>query len=123
MTAPDSAQLPSLAGAAVDRAAAERTTADLLETTRADAATRVLVVAGDAAPLAAPDALQWSAAAAVPDGGAWAFLGRDADGAALLTAVFAASDDQLFAAPAGWAGLRAVGGALSAHDAEPSSRR
>ena len=44
MTARDSTRLPPLAGFGIDRAAAERATPDLLETARADAATRVLVV-------------------------------------------------------------------------------
>jgi len=117
MTAPDSTQLPPLAGFAVDRAAAERVVPDLVATARADAATRVLVIAGDAAPLARPGELAWSAPAEVPDGAQWAFLGRDSDGSALLAAVFGPGDGELFAAPAGWAGLRAVGGSLSAHDA------
>ena len=55
----------------------------------------------------------------VPDGGAWAFLGRGrpTGAAALLAAVFESSDEQLFAAPAGWAGLRSVGGSLAPLDA------
>ena len=36
----------------------------------------------------APDELHWTSPADVPDGGTWAFLGRDGDGAALLAAVF-----------------------------------
>ncbi|MDY0909316.1 NAD(+) diphosphatase [Microbacterium sp. CFBP9034] len=117
MTAPDSTRLPPLAGAAVDRAADERATPDLIATSRADASTRVLVLAGDSAPLAAPARLQWTPAAAVPEGGEWAFLGRDDAGAALLAAVFEAADHELFPAPSGWAGLRAVGGALDDVDA------
>ncbi|GAA1959038.1 NAD(+) diphosphatase [Microbacterium deminutum] len=118
MTAPDSTKLPPLAGAAIDRAAAERATADLIETARADAATRVLAIAGDAAPLAGAGALLWSPARGIPDGGQWAFLGRGDEGGALLAAVFPPADEPLFAAPAGWAGLRMVGGALSAPDAD-----
>ena len=117
MTAPDSTRLPPLAGAAVDRAADERTTPGLLDAVRTDVAARVLVLAGDAAPLETPDELRWVTPEAVPDGAEWAFLGRGDDGAPLLTAVFAASDDEVFAAPAGWAGLRAVGGALRSADA------
>src|SRR4051812_17172352 len=100
MTAPDSTRLPPLAGAALDRAAEERSTDGLLESSRADAATRVLVIAGDAAPLASEDALQWMPVSAVPAGGEWAFLGRDEAGAALLTAVFPPADEQLVPAPA-----------------------
>ena len=117
MTAPDSTSIPPLARPGFDRAAAERLTPDLIEVSQADAATRVLVLVGDAAPLAAPDALLWRAAADVPAGGEWAFLGRGDDGGALLAAVFAAQEEELFSAPAGWAGLRAVGAALPAADA------
>ena len=54
MTASDSTRLPPLAAAAVDRAPDERATPGLIETARADAATRVLVLSGDAAPLDGP---------------------------------------------------------------------
>lgn len=117
MTAPDRTPLPPLAGAAVDRAAEERATADLLEHTRADAATRVLVLSGDRAPLSSSSELSWVSPADVPEGAEWAFLGRDGDGRALLTAVFEAAEDEPFAAPSGWAGLRTVGGGLGEHDA------
>ena len=53
----------------------------------------------------------------MPDGAEWAFLGRAPDGVALLAAVFAAREDELFAAPAGWAGLRTAGAVISADDA------
>lgn len=117
MTAPDSPSPPSLARIAFDRAAGERLDPGVVETAKRDAATRVLVIAGDAAPLATPDELRWAAPRDVPAGAQWALLGRDADGVALLTAVFPSQDDELFAAPSGWAGLRSVGGALAAHDA------
>jgi NAD+ diphosphatase len=117
MTVSDRPQQPPLARSGVDRAAEERTVAGLLETARADAASRVLVLNGDAAPLAAPDALHWASPTDVPDGAHWAFLGRSRDGAAVLAAVFARSEDELFVAPGGWAALRAVGGALTATDA------
>ena len=117
MTAPDRAQLPPLTGFSIDRSAAERLTPDLIETARADAASRVLVIAGDAAPMAARGELQWTPVGDVPEGGVWAFLGRDGGGRALLTAVFEASERELFAAPRGWAGLRQVGGTLSPDDA------
>lgn len=113
MTAPESEQ-----ATIVDRAADERATPGIVDDARADASTRVLVVAGDAAPMAAADALQWVAPADVPDGAEWALLGRAHDGGALLTAVFAAPDEPLFAAPAGWSGLRAVGGALAPDEAD-----
>lgn len=117
MTAPDSPRLPPLAGSGVDRAAGERVIPGLLDAARADAATRVLVIAGDTAPLAAPEELHWTAPREVPDGAEWAFLGRAADGAPLLTAVLPASDAELFVAPGGWSGLRAVGGVLAPGDA------
>jgi NAD+ diphosphatase len=117
MTAPDSTRLPAITAPAVDRAAVDRTVPGLLDDARADAASRVLVIAGDTAPLASPEELRWLSPAAVPEGAEWAFLGRADDGAPLLAAVFAASEDELFAAPGGWAGLRAVGGALDGADA------
>ncbi|WP_019179808.1 NAD(+) diphosphatase [Microbacterium yannicii] len=117
MTAPDSPSVPLPARAEWDRAAAERADPDVLESARADTATRVLVVSADQAPLATPTSLSWMAPADVPDGAEWALLGRRPDGAAVLAAVFPASEDPLFAAPAGWAGLRTIGGALSAEDA------
>lgn len=117
MTAPESTSLPPLARSGLDRVAEERLTPGLLDDLRADAATRVLVIAGDTAPLAAPDALQWIAPSDVPAGAEWALLGRDADGTALLAAVLPAHDDELFAAASGWAALRAVGGLLSPRDA------
>jgi NAD+ diphosphatase len=117
MTAPDSTSLNPLANPGLDRAADERLTPDLLESAKRDAGSRVLVVVGDSAPLAAADALLWLTPSDVPGGGEWAFLGRGGDGAALLGAVFASQDDELFVAPAGWAGLRTVGALLSARDA------
>lgn len=117
MTAPDSTRLPSLARAALDRAAEERSTDGLIEAARADAATRVLVLSDDAAPLAAPTELAWVSPSEVPEGAVWAFLGRHPDGAAALTAVFPAQESEPFAAPVGWAGLRSVGGVLSDRDA------
>ncbi|WP_106814304.1 NAD(+) diphosphatase [Microbacterium timonense] len=116
MTAPDSTSHPQPSRSGLDRAAEERLTPGLIDAARSDAATRVLVIAGDAAPLAAPDALLWRSPDDVPDGGQWAFLGRDEDRSALLAAVFPAQETDLFEAPAGWAGLRRVGGTLSVHD-------
>ena len=113
MTARDSTQLPPLAGFGIDRAAAQRATPDLLETARADAATRVLVIAGDAAPLAESGELLWASPDDVPDGAMWAFLGRGSDDAPLLAAAFAPSDEEPFPAPAGWAGLTEVRSSFS----------
>ena len=117
MTASDRPQQPPLARSGVNRAAEERAVAGLLEIARADTGSRALVLNGDAAPLVAPDALHWVSPADVPDGAHWAFLGRSEDGAALLAAVFARTEDELFDAPGGWAALRAVGGGLAATDA------
>jgi NAD+ diphosphatase len=121
MTAPDSAPRettpPPLARAGLDRSAQERSTPGLLEAARADAATRVLVVNGDAAPLAAPDQLHWVAPDVAPADAEWAFLGRDDSGAAVLAAALPRAEIEPFPAPGGWAALRAVGGSLSARDA------
>ena len=118
MTAPDSIRQMPLERAGADRSAEERATPDLIERARQDAATQVLVIADDRAPLAAPGRLAWLSPADVPDGAEWAFLGRDGDGAALLTAVFGSRDDELVDAPAGWAGLRRIGGDLPDPDAD-----
>ncbi|NLP85831.1 NAD(+) diphosphatase [Microbacterium sp. CFH 90308] len=117
MTAPHSASLPPLARAELDRAAEERMSPGLVEAARSDPSTRVLVIESDRAPLAGPDTLLLVGTDEVPDAAYWAFLGRDANGAAVLAAVFPGADERLFAAPAGWAGLRTVGGSLSARDA------
>lgn len=117
MTAADSARLPVPAGAAVDRRAEERSVPGLLDAARSDPATRVLAIAGDRAPLAAEAALHWVAPDAAPAEAEWAFLGRDESGHALLTTVTEGGDADPFDAPAGWAGLRAVGGALDDTDA------
>lgn len=115
MTAHQTSSQP-LAG--FDRAALERPIEGLVEVARADGATRVLAVAGDAAPLACSDRVLWIAPDAVPADAAWAFLGRDPDGAAVLLAAFASRESPLFAAPAGWAGLRTVGGDLESAEAD-----
>lgn len=116
MTALDSTAEPPLARTGFDRAAEERATPGLIDAARGDAATRVLVVHGDAAPLAEPGRLAWTTAADVPEGAEWALLGRDDAGALLLTAVFPSGEDEPMPAPAGWAGLRTVGGTLDAFD-------
>ncbi|WP_194398040.1 NAD(+) diphosphatase [Microbacterium atlanticum] len=116
MTAPESTSPPPLALSALDRSGEERLVPGLLDDLRTDAATRVLVIAGDLAPLSAPDALRWVAPSDVPAGAEWGFLGRGPDGTALLAAAFAAQDEELFPAPSGWGALRAVGGLLSAGD-------
>ena len=117
MTAPDSISVPPPGPGEWNRAAEDRADPDVLERARADSATRVLVVSADQAPLSTPEALLWVTPADVPGDAEWALLGRDPDGAAVLAAVFPTSEDPLFPAPAGWAGLRVIGGALSAREA------
>lgn len=116
MTATASTGEPPLARVGFDRAAEERAVPGLLEAARRDAATRVLVIHGDAAPLADAGVLAWSTSADVPDGAEWALLGRDETGTLLLAAIFPSSEDAPVPAPAGWAGLRSVGGSLGASD-------
>lgn len=117
MTAPDSPKPLASPRADIDRAAEERTVEGLLETLRADASSRVLVVQGDAAPLSDEAALHFVAPAEVAADAEWAFLGRAPDGAAILAAVFPRDAAEPFAAPAGWGALRTIGGELSAFDA------
>lgn len=99
---------------ALDRAADERADPALLQNARDEPATRVLVLRGDQAPLAAEGRLLWVTPSLVPEGAEWAFLGRDAAGRALLSAVLPADGPEPFTADAGWAGLRVVGAELSA---------
>jgi len=107
-----------LARAGFDRAADERATEGLLGSARADPATRVLALHGDAAPLAEPGRLHYVAPGEAADAAEWAFLGRDGSGAAVLTAVYdGAGDPPRVPAPAGWGSLRAIGGTLDAYDA------
>ncbi|BDV30985.1 NAD(+) diphosphatase [Microbacterium terricola] len=109
---PASADRPIQIG--LDRAADERATPGLLDTLRLDAASRVLVIVGDRAPVSG-EGLRWVEPAQAPADAQWAFLGRAADGEALLAAVVAATDDVTF--PGEWASLRAIGGTLTAADA------
>lgn len=102
----------------IDRAGAERSIPNLLENARSDASTRVLVVHGDAAPLASANALHFVRPGDVVDAAEWAFLGRTSDGTAVLAAFLAADAEVPFGAPAGWGSLRVVGGELGEADAE-----
>ncbi|WP_345803077.1 NAD(+) diphosphatase [Microbacterium sp. AZCO] len=116
MTTPEGFR-SGLAGPGIDRAADERSIEGLVEGLRADASTRVLVIHGDAAPLAATaesghSALHFAAPSDVPDDAVWAFLGRDASGRPVLVAALSQDAEQPFAAPGGWAGLRVIGGEL-----------
>ena len=130
---------PALAGPGLDRSADERSEEGLLDRLRADAATRVLVVRGDAVPLAADSdadqdggssgwgdtgrpaqhpSLQLVSPGEVPDSGEWAFLGRDTEGVPLLSATFAHDSSVSVAAPGGWGSLRTIGGALASSEAD-----
>lgn len=109
--------LPPMAAAGIDRAAAERADPALLDRLRALSSSRVLVIAGDRAPLAAPGVLLHVAPGDAPRDAVWAVLGRDDEGAGVLLAAVAGTEGPPFAAPAGWGGLREVGGDLDAADA------
>lgn len=107
----------------IDRAGHERADPGLLARVRAEASTRVLIVVGDRAPLASPDALLLVAPADVPADAAaeaeWAFLGRDRAGAALVVAALPAADSHpALDAAVEWAGLRVAGGALAPDETE-----
>jgi len=115
MTAPATPPASDPSDLIVDRRAEERTVTGLLDDLRGDPATRVLVVHGDAAPLTADGRLELLAVDAVPVDAEWAFLGRAADGSAVLLAAFGAS------APApvsgSWGALRTIAGSLPAGEA------
>lgn len=119
MTAHPEPPAPPLSRATIYRAAEERASDGLLEAARADAATRVLVVRGDAAPLLAGEApgLRFVSPAEIVADAEWAFLGRDDEGAALLVAALPEDADDPLEAPDGWGRLRAVGGSLDATSA------
>ncbi|MBO3662332.1 NAD(+) diphosphatase [Microbacterium stercoris] len=109
----------AVAPAAVDRSAAERDEPGLLDAVLSDPGTRVMVVHGALAAHAAGDEprLQSFAPADVPAGAEWGFLGRAADGAAVVVAAF----DPATPAPLdahGWAGPREIGAALDEHAAD-----
>lgn len=116
MTAPDTPRLAPLGHRGVDRSASDRSDPGLLAAARQDATTRVLVVSGDRAPLGSEDRLCWVSPAEAPHDGEWAFLGRDVAGAVLLLCALSADAGDVFAAPAGWASLRASGGVLVPED-------
>lgn len=101
-----------------NRRAAERSIPDLVDRVRAEPSARVVVIADDTAPLAAPDALDLVTVDRVPGDARWAFLGRDDDGAALLVAALPDSAPAPFAAPAGWSSLRGVAGGLDPAQAD-----
>ncbi|MFT3799503.1 NAD(+) diphosphatase [Microbacterium sp.] len=118
MSPSDAPQPPALARAGIDRAAHERTDPDLLARLRADPATRVVAVHGDRARLSPDGGLRTTPVAQAHADAQWAFLGRDAEGAALLVAAAPAdAEPPADAADGRWVSLRAAGGALTGTDA------
>ncbi|HWT34019.1 MAG TPA: hypothetical protein VN107_09650, partial [Microbacterium sp.] len=88
MTAQDA--LRALSANGFDRAGEERTRPGLLAELMADSSTRILVIHRDGAPLAG-ERLHLHGAAELPDAGSepeLAFLGRSADRAAVVAAVY-----------------------------------
>ncbi|MDT0179976.1 NAD(+) diphosphatase [Microbacterium sp. ARD31] len=102
---------------ALARAAAERLETGLLERLRADPATRVLALHGDASALTSAGRIDWMPPDRVPGDVLWAFLGRAATGEALLAAVYPEADAEPFAPAGGWGALRTVAADLDAADA------
>lgn len=116
MTAYSQAEAAARTRGGFDRCAGERAHVGLLDELRADEATRVLVVRGDAAELTGGDAptLRFVRVADAPDDALWAFLGRTEDGRAVLLARTGGSG-----LPEGrWVSLRATAGALSPADTD-----
>jgi len=108
---------PPLARGAVDRAALERDEPGLLERLHADPRTRVVPVHGDRVLRTDDGRLQAVPVADIPASALTAFLGRTADGTALLLATDPSGD----ALPAGqdsqWSPLRVAGADLAPDDA------
>ena len=116
MTAQHRAATEGPAPVRFDRSADERSRLGLVEELRGDAATRVLVVRGDAVQITdgpVPD-LRLVRVAEAPEGAAWAFLGRTCEGAPLLLARTGGRD----LPEPGWASLRTVAGDLGAVDGD-----
>ena len=130
---------PPLARAGIDRAAAERDAPHLVDELRQQAATRVVAVHGDRGLVAAGGTrLHLVAPGAVAPDAEWAFLGRAADGTAVLLAATATDAPAPVSAAAGddaagdeppavggapgvgapqWLPLRGIGGELDPVDA------
>jgi len=106
--------------AAVDRAAAERDEPGLIDRARADGRTRVIVVHGALAVRDESDdpRIRSFAPDEVPAGAEWGFVGRAADGAAVLVAAFAADAPAPLESAGGWAGPREIGAALDPASAD-----
>lgn len=99
-----------------DRSADERRVDGLLDAARTASGTRVLAVRADAAPVRG-ETLVSLPVSALGDVQEWAFLGRGADGEAVLLAVV--PDDAAPGLPmdASWSRLREIGGDLAESDA------
>lgn len=106
---------PMLARRGIPRAAEERADPDLIRRAREDAATRVLLLHEDAAPLRTADAVRFLEPSEVPDEALWALLGRDERGP-VLAAVLGDGAPRPFEGE--WGVLRAVGAQLPAAEAE-----
>lgn len=99
------------------RADDERIGEGLLDAALAAPETQVLEVSGDRVPLTADGRLAWRNAAEVTDPSAWAFLGRDGTGRALLAAVHEPPADRATDLPAAWTSLRSAAPALGPDEA------
>ncbi len=117
MPLPASSSSDSFAVQPVDRSGGERDEPDLLPRLLSDRGTRVLAVRRDAAPMG-DGRLVFVTVDELWDVREWAFLGRDADGAAVLLAVLPDDADDTTSPNAEWASLRASGGDLPAAEAE-----
>ncbi|PVE70627.1 NAD(+) diphosphatase [Microbacterium testaceum] len=117
MPLPASSSSDSLAVQPVDRSGGERDEPDLLPRLLSERGTRVLAVRRDAAPMR-DGRLLYVAVDELSGVREWAFLGRDADGAAVLLAVLPDDADDITSPDAEWASLRASGGDLPAAEAE-----
>jgi NAD+ diphosphatase len=104
----------------IDRNAAARTTAELVDTLRRDADARLILIrAGLAA--ASDDALAFFSGADIAEGTSLVYLGRDIDDGAPYLAALIDSDADLVGAAASltdsdWRDLRVIGTALSPRD-------
>ncbi|WP_345750917.1 NAD(+) diphosphatase [Microbacterium rhizophilus] len=109
-----------VARAAVDRAAAERDDPELPDRARSDARSRVIVVHGAVAARAAGDSprLHVVGPGDVPDGAEWGFLGRSAEGDAVLVAAFDPDAAAPIDPPGGWAGPRDIAAELEPDEAD-----
>lgn len=121
MTRSDTPRPPALARGGIDRAADERDTPDLVDALRQRSDTRVVAVHGDRGTVTASGRhVHTVTVAEVGADVEWAFLGRDAEGrAVVLAAASAAATPPVAALPddVQWAPLRSAGADLDAVDA------